>query len=145
MSLKVPDDLNEILIQSGVDTALRSKIMKEAESLEADKKAEKSSNFGPKAKNKFVIMVRGDKTLADKVQQGWIIKVKENDDTNTLVERIKNAAKEQNVNGRKKSIVNTFADVFKYLKRKFSKAHNWQPVTKEPAQVIVLEHEHINE
>lgn len=144
MSLKI-DEIISAAQQAGI-TADKLKVLRqELEELEKEKADDRAANKGPKAKNKFVILVRGDKDLAAKVQQGWIVKVKENDDTNTLVERIKSAAKEQNVNGRKKSIVNTFADIFRFLKRKFSKAHNWQGVTKEPAQVIVLEKEHINE
>lgn len=144
MSLKI-EEISEILIQAGLDSSVRSKILKEAQTLEEEKKTEKQDNKEPKQKNKLIIFIRGDKDLAAKVQSGWVVKTAESDDTNTLESRIKIAAKEQNANGRKKSIVNTFAETFQYLKRKFSKAHAFQPMTKTCVEVVVLQNEFINE
>ena len=133
------EELQEILVQSGVDLVLRSKIIKEAEELEAEKKADRGSDSTPKSKNKFVIVVRGDDNLAKELQSGWVVSVAENDDVSTLVERFGKAARAQNdAQKRRKRFIQNWDEFFQSLKRKFSKAENFQPKTKEIVQVIVL-------
>lgn len=143
MSLKI-DEILSAATQAGIAADKLKVLRQELEELELEKKNDRASNNGPKAKNKFVFLARMDKETAAKVQAGFLVKVKEDEDVNTVIDKLKSAAKEQNVNSRKKGIVNTWRDCFGGLKRKFSKAHNVQPL-KGLVEVVALEHEYINE
>jgi hypothetical protein len=144
MAIKI-DELSDILIQAGIaDPALRSKVIKEAEALEKDKRIEAEENKAPKAKSKFVIFVRGDEALKKSVQAGWITKIPENSDTSDILQRIQKAGAMQNkASKRQKTKVINYLDFFGFCKRKFTKQVNIQPVTKEAVEVVVLTTEEI--
>jgi hypothetical protein len=144
MSLKI-DEILSAATQAGIPQDKLKVLKQELEELEKEKADDRAANKGgPKAKNKFVFLIRGTKELAAQVQSGWLVKIKDSDDTNTVIDRLKTAAKEQNVNSRKKGIINAWRDVFLGMKRKFSKAQNVQPL-KDLVEVKVLETEFINE
>lgn len=135
------EEIQESLTQSGLDLAVRSKVIKALEEAEAEKKADRAtdSGDGPKAKNQFVIVVRGDDALAKTLQSGWVVSVKDGDDISTLKDRFSKAAKAQNdKQKRKKRFIDNWPDFFQYIKRAFTKAESFQPKTKEAVQVVVL-------
>jgi len=141
------EELTLILTQAGVtDSKVKKAIIQEAEKLEADKKADKEAESGPKAKNRFVICVRGDDKLKEVLQAGYIMKVPENSDNNTILERIQKSSAEQNNSGKRKKKVNInkYSEFFAYSKRKHTKAADLQPITKEVVEVIVLPSEDID-
>jgi len=144
MSAKIEiEELNTLLTQAGVDQKTRSVILKEAQELAAERALEKKDN-GPKSKNEFAILIRGDSDLASKVQQGWVIVVPEGTSDDTVISRCKSAAKEHNNNSkRKKGIISVWRDFFLYTKRKFTKSNNVQVKTKEAVRVFVLDSESV--
>jgi uncharacterized protein len=138
------EEIQESLTQTGLALDVRSKVVKALEEAEAAKKADRGSDSTPKSKNKFVIVVRGDNNLAKELQSGWVVSVAENDDVSTLVERFGKAARAQNdAQKRKKRFIQNWDEFFQSLKRKFSKAENFQPKTKQPVQVIVITRESV--
>jgi len=146
MSIKI-DELQMILNSAGVkDATLKKNIILEAQKLEADKKSDKEVESGPKAKNRFVICVRGDDKLKEVLQAGYVIKVPENSDNNTILERIQQSSAEQNNSGKRKKKVNInkYSEFFAYSKRKHSKAVDIQPVTKEAVEIVILPSEEID-
>ena len=99
MSAKIEiDELQNLLIQAGVDQKTRSTIIRDAEELAAEKKLEKSEEKTPKGKNEFVIIIRSDNEEVEKlVQSGWVLQVPDGTADATVIDRLAKAAKEQNV------------------------------------------------
>jgi len=140
------DELNDLLTQAGIELEKRKLVLKEAEELEQEKKDEKAANKGPKATKEFVVIIRGEPELKDKIQQAWIVQRKAEADNSCLVNEIKEVAREFNVGQkRQKRVVNAFRDVFRYVKRSFWKPKDIMVKTKEPVQVVIIEKEYINE
>ena len=149
MAIKI-DELNDILLTAGVkDQALRSAIIKTAEELEQDKKADKDE-APKKGKSKHVIFIRKDEN-GKYAEAGCLAKVPQDSDNNTLLSRIQTAAAQHNEGGGKKSNrgrkskvgkIVSYLDFFSFCKRKFTKPVDIQPV-KDLCEVIVLEDENI--
>ena len=137
MSVKV-DELEFLLNQLDVANEVKSKILDEVKALEEEKKSEREAGKS-KAKNEFVVFVRGDEELQKVLQQAWIVQVPESSDNASLITRMQEAAGEHNASSkRKKSYITEWADFFEAVKRKFTKERNFHVKTKTPAQVIVL-------
>ena len=144
MAIKI-EDLQSLLISAGIkDPAQRSAVIKAAQELEADAKSEREADKGPKQKNKFAIVVRGDAKLKEVLQAGWVVKAPESSDNSTIHERIVNAARAQNDGSKaKKMKLFKYSEFFMFGKRKFSKNYDVQVMNREPVEVIVLETEDI--
>jgi hypothetical protein len=140
------EEIAQCLIQAGLDLNARNKALKEIEEAELAKKEEREANKdGPKAKNRFVICVRGDSELKKILQAGWVVKVPESSDNNTIIDRMTKAANLQNKSRKSKKMkLFTWRDFFLACKRKNTKQHDIQPITKEAVEVVVLEKEDIN-
>ena len=137
-------EVNDILLNVGLDATARSKVIKEIEELEKEKKEERLDSAAPKSKKQFVVVIRGDAALKDKVQQAWVIQRKEDADNSTLVKTIAKVGKEFNLGQkRKKRMVNAFREVFQYVKRSFWKSEDILVKTKEPCQVVFIDEEYI--
>jgi hypothetical protein len=145
MSAKIEiDELQNLLIQAGVDQKTRSTIVKEAEELAAEKKAEKSENKEPKKKNEFVVIIRGDDEVEKAVQSAFVLQVPEGTADSTVIDRMLKAAKNQNNSAkRKKTFLSTWRDFFSFSKRKFTKEVDIQIKSKNAVPVYVLKTENI--
>lgn len=145
MALKL-EDIMEGLIQAGVSLADRKKTMAELEKIEQENKKERAESAGPKSKKEFVVLVRGDADLQNKLHQAWIVQRTVGSDNSNIVEDVKKVGRESNtMQKRKNKIVSTFAEVFRLVNRKFWKPEDILVKTKEPCQVIVIQEENINE
>jgi hypothetical protein len=146
MAIKI-EDLQTILIESGIkDSALRSTIIKAAQALEEEVKADKEAQKGPKAKNKFTVLIRANADQKEILEntEAFLIKSPEEVDDNDILTRMKNASLEQNRNGKqRKTKITTWAEWFRNIKGKHRKPHQVQNVGKSPVRVIVLESEDI--
>ena len=139
-------EVNDILLNVGLDATARSKVLKEIEELEKEKKEERLDSAAPKSKKQFVVVIRGDASLKDKIQQAWVVQRKEDADNTSLVKAIAKVGKEFNLGQkRKKRMVNAFREVFQYVKRSFWKAEDILVKTKEPCQVVFIEEEYITD
>ena len=141
------EELQSVLIDAGInDINDRKRVLEEAQKRLKEIEEDKADSKSPKSKYRYAVCVRGDEALKEILQEAWIVKMPEAIPEDDLIERIKKAARENNNNSkRQKSIVKTFRDVFAYLKRKYSKAENFQPINKEPCRVHVLTSENIND
>lgn len=145
MSQKIEiDELQNILIQAGVDQKTRSVIVKEAQELISEKQQDAADNKEPKAKNQYVVVVKTDADLTGKTIVSTIIQIPESDDPNKVIDKIKDAAREQNRSAkRKKSFVANFTDGLRYIKRKYLKNQGVHLKSKDWVQTIVLTDEGI--
>lgn len=144
MAIKI-ENLQAILIEQGVtDPVLRNAIIKAAQKVEQEEKIDREADKGPKQKNKFAIVVRGDSELKKVLQAGWVVKVPEASDNSTIHERIINAARAQNEGSKaKKMKLFKYSEFFMFGKRKFGKQYDIQQMNKEAVEVVVLETEDI--
>lgn len=140
------DDIQEVLIQNGIEPEKRSAIIKDIkDAVEAEKEEKEKA---PRQKSKFTVLIRGDAELAKVVQQAWVVQTPDEQDDSTLVDRLKIATARHNGNLKKKKwAVELWRDVFAYIKSKTTKDPevNVKIKTKEPARVIVLETEKVIE
>ncbi len=142
MAVKIPTVIS-ILRDQKIDPKILTEIETKLEAVEADSKEERGS-AGPKAKNEFVIVVRGDAALKKILQQGWVLNVKEGFDIQTLPEVMKSIAADNNA-GQKRKInpLKKWAEFFQHCKRRWLKVKDVHIKTKEPVQIVVLNDEEI--
>lgn len=139
------EDITFCMQKIELDKEKYNALVQELEAAEEEKKAAREGGK-KKSKNEFVICVRGDKQLAEILQQGWVVQVPAESDNATLISRFQQAAGDHNAaSTRKKSYITEWVDFFPSLKRKFSKNHNFHVKTKEAVRVIVLEETNVGE
>lgn len=146
MAIKI-EDLQMILIQSGIkDAAQRSAIIKAAQALEEEAKAEREEQKGPKLKFQYSILVRCDDPAVKKVlesTEGWITKTAEHIDQGEIINRITVASARHNESLKKKlkNKISSYAEYFRLVKGKTLKDPETgvKNVTKEPVRIIVLD------
>lgn len=140
-------ELDELLINAGIDTAKRNQVIADAEKLEEMKKEENKSNK-LKTKYKFTVCIRGDEEIAQKVQEAWIIKTILDQDDNEIVPRIQKAVGIHNsIQKKLKNYIHNLGDFFEFIKRKITKEDevNLQIMTKTPCRVVTLKNYNIAE
>ena len=139
------EEIEGILLDLKIEQETYAKILQEVTELEEEKKAAREGGK-KKSKNEFVICVRGDKQLAEILQQGWVVQVPAESDNATLISRFQQATGDHNAaSTRKKSYITEWVDFFNAIKRKFSKNHNFHIKTKDAVRVIVLEQTNVGE
>ena len=146
MSINISEDLQAILIEAGLPVELRSKVVKVALEYEDAKKEEKDEEGKPKSKNKFTVLIRGDKSIVELVQQAWIVQTKEDQDDSTLIDRLRIATARHNSAAKKqKWHIELWRDAFAFLKSKTTKDPEVAVAikTKVPVRVLVLEDEKV--
>ena len=151
MPIKI-EELTDVLLAAGVkDQSLRTAILKEAQELENQKKAEREEDKidGPKAKNKHVFFVRKDEK-GNYSEAGFCAKVPQDSDNNTLLERIQKASAMQNDKPKSKrgrkgkgGKIEKYYDFFHGIKREYSKSVSIAPL-KELVEIIILPSEEID-
>lgn len=150
-------EIIEIIRENVTDETLRGKLI--AEINEAEKKAKKELaaskeiETGPKAKNKFVVLFRGDSELAAKIGGAWLVQIPEEGDATKVVESLTGAAARSNEairskksnRGRKSKggLVRSWRELFAWTKSKFTKEFNVRIKTKDAVEVVVLPDEDV--
>jgi hypothetical protein len=141
MAINIEDDLQTILIESGLDAATRSKIIKIAQEHENEKKEEKDPN-APKSKSKYTIVIRtDDPKVKDSIATGFIVKTPLDQDDNELINRMVIGGARNNENAKKKGKVATWVEFFQHVKSKFLKDEDVlvKIVTKEAVRIVWLD------
>ena len=131
------------------DPTQRAAIAKALQAAEKEVKSERAESAAPKAKKRFVVLIRGDATLKAAVSGGaWIVAENEGNDTNTLLSRIASAVRCSNdalKRNRATRTIKTFARAMEWLKPKAIKVASpeqpWSVKTKVPVEVLVVEQE----
>ena len=136
MSLKI-DDIAEVLAQNKVASTTIKQILEDLKQVEEESK---SVSGVAKSKNKFVLVLKGDKSLHSQVQVGWVVQTKEDFVESQLPAAIE-AAKLANNNAqkRKKNPISSLADFFVRVKARFTKENNFKVKTKQPVQIVWFE------
>jgi hypothetical protein len=145
MSLTL-EEVQMVINQNVKDPTLKAAILKDAQEVEADKKAEKDETKGPKAKNKLTVFIRcapeNEKLLRESA--AFILKSPEEVPDDKLTGLIKESAIAQNRVAKKKGKIFKWSEWFLYIKGKNRKEQKIVNTTKEPVQVIPLITEEIN-
>lgn len=128
------DDLTEILRQNGVAAATITQIITDLKQAAEDNKGA----AGPKAKNKFVVLLNSPTNELTNAQ-AWVVQVPEETPATDIMGKLAEAAREFNANTRKgkKNPVRTLADAALTVKRKFLKAVGVNVKTKLPVETVV--------
>ncbi len=142
------DEIAQCLIEAGLDLPARQKAIKAIEEAEQEKKAEKEGG-AKKSKYAYTILVRSDDPAikaALENTEAFISKTDESIDQNSIPDRIKVGAIEQNRNSKKKGKIFTYADYFRYIKSKNHKIDGAgvKNVSKEPVRILVLDKSELN-
>lgn len=144
------EEIEQSLIQAGLDLPSRQKAMKELKEAEIAKKEERESSKGTKSKYNYTVLVRSDNPdikAALENTECFIAKTAEEIDQNTIPERMKVAAIEQNRNCKKKGKIFTLSDYFAAIKSKFHKnpEAGVKNVSKQPVRILMIENENLIE
>lgn len=133
MAIKI-EELADVLNEAQAPKEIYNAVMEKAQELENNKKEEREIK-ATKQKNQFVVVSKG--SGEDTVSH--IFSIPAEDDPATLIDKIKQSAVEHNLGQkRKKCLVTEFDDVV-HIKRKYSKAVNYQLKTKSDwVRTIVL-------
>lgn len=114
------DELAQCLNQVETDKDTYNKVIKAAEELEQNKKAEKTATKTEKSKKQLVVVLKSPEPVnPDTVAH--IFELGGEEDAGTIITKVKTAAVEHNLaQKRKKNIVTEFDDLV-HIKRKFAK------------------------
>jgi hypothetical protein len=152
MSIKLStDEILMVINQNVKDKPTKEAILADLKAIEEEKQAEKDEEKEdkPKAKNKHVFFVRKDEKGVYS-EAGFLAKVPQDSDNNTLLERIQKGAAMQNdkpksKRGRKAKggRIEKYYDFFYGSKREFSKQVDIQPL-RELVEIVILPSEEID-
>lgn len=135
------DDVIAALNDTGVPSDKVAQVRKELEKIEQEKKDERDSTKGTRAKSEFVVIlfdkdgkipVKTDFTAA-------VVQIEEGQAPAAALDKVKIVARAQNTTVKKfiKNPIKTVADAFANIKPKFAKQEKIKVKTKEPVLVIV--------
>ena len=144
------EEIEQSLIQAGLDLASRQKAMKEIKEAETAKKEEREGSKVAKSKYNYTVLVRSDNPdikAALENTECFITKTAEEIDQNTIPDRMVWAAREQNRNAKRKGKIFTLSDYFAFIKSKFHKNIDAgvKNVSKSPVRILVVENENLIE
>lgn len=127
------DDIQSVLQENKIPAQTITKIVEELKNVEEENKP----TAGIKQKNKFLVVLQGDKSLHDKIQVAHLVQVKEDYDPVNLPNDIETAKNAHNSSQkRKKNPLSSLNDVFCRIKSKFTVAQNWKNKSKQPIQIV---------
>lgn len=133
MSKVALEEVESVLLQHKIqDTqGIISDLMKVIEELKADRE--------PKPKWEHVIVLHDpDNKLAGQEFTGWVVQQEVGEDTGAVLSKITDSVKTANDSAKKKKLViKTMVDAFKYLKPKFVKEKKLKLKTKEEVRVLL--------
>ena len=106
---------------------------------EEDKKEDKESS-GPKPKWEHVIVINDPSGKIKDEFVGWVVTQQEGQDNGLVLDKLRDAVKEQNeACKRKKNVLQNFGELFQDLKSKFLKEKGLKIKTKESVRVLVVD------
>jgi hypothetical protein len=123
------EEVEATLQRQKVEPAKVTAILKDLNQILEELQNEKDKT--PKEKWEYVVV------LNDK-DSGWVVQQKEGEDAGALLTKLNDAARDQNeAASKKKSMLNSMADIFDGIKSKYLKSKNVRIKTKELVRVIV--------
>lgn len=138
MSKITLEQVEATLLEKNVDQQIVQSVLHDLEQTIKEEKDEKAANKLPKVKNELIVYLNDpDNKLKDLEFDAWIASYKEGDDAGTVLQKIRDAAKEQNESSsKKKYTLDNLGEVFQNLKNKFLKSKNVKVLTKESVRVV---------
>ncbi len=129
------EELEQILQETLNDAPKVAEILKKIEVVAEELKAEKAETKLPKSKFQYSIIAFN---VPEGVElTGLVVKLGENEDVNTILGKISNAARNQNESKKKKkNLITTIGEAAQGVKRKWLKAENINILTKHTIQII---------
>jgi hypothetical protein len=150
------EEVESVLLEKHFDPVKVAEVIKELEEIAEEVAAEKEKEAAeipdedglpadigagdlPKTKWEYVILLNDKEGyLKDKEIAGWVVQQEENADAGLVLQKLRDAAKDQNERAkRKKNTITTLEDLFDGLKAKFLKSKNIKIKTKDLTRVIV--------
>ncbi len=146
------EKIKAVMVENGLDEAVIEAIMKQleeeaTEEIQPEAVDDQPTNEDltdnsedlPKVKYEYVIILNDKEGyLKDKEIAGWVVQQEENADAGLVLQKLKDAAKDQNEKAKKKkNAITTLEDLFDGLKAKFLKSKYIKIKTKDLTRVIV--------
>jgi hypothetical protein len=144
---KLPiDEIMAKIHENVKDAETKKNLIEDIKKIQAELEAEKEElkdETGPKAKNKHVFFVRRDEK-GNYSEGGFLAKVPQDSDNNTLLQRIQQASAQQNDRPKSKrgrkgkgGKIEKYYDFFHGIKREYSKAVSIAPA-KDLVEIVIL-------
>jgi len=133
------EEIHQALKEANISPDKQDEVLIKLQNVAEELKAERAAVKLPKSKNEFgIIIFDQDGSLSGKELYGHVYSVKEGFDHKTILGRISSAIKDSNsVQKKKSNFIDTIGQAFESLKRKFSKAYEFQPKSKQVVQVVI--------
>ncbi len=138
------DEITRIIKGVKLPPEAEQKVLKEVkDTIQKIEDHKDDTAAGPKQKNEYgVVLFDAENKLAGQEFTACVFKIPEGDDMGTVLTRLSTASRTQNdAAKRKKNPIKSMGEAFGFLKRKFSKTVNIQPVTKIPVRVLISNNE----
>ena len=133
--MNVPlEEVESVLLQHKVQDS--QTIINELHRIIEELKAEKNSDPKPKWEH-IIVLHDPENKLAGMEYTGWVVQLEEGQDAGTILSKITDASRTSNDNVKKKKLViKTMVDAFRYLKPKWVKEKKLKLKTKEEVRVL---------
>lgn len=133
------ETIENVMVENKIPQDKITKVLQELQVIKEEEKAENAGEKLPRQKSEFgIVIFDTDGSLQGKELTGHIYQVKQGFDHANILGTISKAVRESNANTKKKkNIIDSIGDAFASLKRKYSKAENFQPKSKEIVRVTI--------
>jgi hypothetical protein len=137
MTLSI-DDIVSAITLANITGESRSLLMEKINMLAKEKQDEKEANKVPKRKNEHFIVIKGENVNPD-LLQGAVFTMPEGSDPALLLDAIRAATVDQNIQkkNKKKANIQTFSDALT-VKAKHQKERGYKGLTKEFCRIIAI-------
>lgn len=134
--MRVPlEEVESVLLQHKVEDS--QSILNDLQKIMEELKAEKESDPKPKYEH-LIVLHDPENKLTGQEFTGWVVQQEEGEDAGAVLSKITDAARTSNDNAKKKKLViKTMVDAFKYLKPKWIKEKKVKIKTKEEVRVLI--------
>jgi hypothetical protein len=133
------EEVEAKMLELKIDAVKVQQVVTELEKVAEELAEERKSTAAPKLKWEHIIVLKDDEgLLAGKEITGWVVQQPTDGDSNLILSKLADAAKNQNeVTKKKANKIDSLTSLFEHLKSKFTKEKNVRIKTKEPVRVII--------
>ena len=133
------EQVEATLLERSIDKPTVVAILKDLQQSLEEEKADRAENKVPALKWEYLVYINDPEGKIKEDFDAWIVTYKEGIDAATVLQKIRDGAKEQNEAAkRKKNHMTTLGEVFQGLKPKFTKDKGIKVKTKTSVQVKTI-------
>lgn len=136
------EQVEATLLEKKIEQPVVASIIKDLNQALKEEADARAANKLPKQKWEHLIFLNQDTVSDSPIKdepEGWVVTYKEGVDANTVLQSIRDAAKEQNDSAKnKKATLDNLGEVFQNLKPKFLSGKNIKIKTKESVRTIKI-------